>query len=320
MRAVLNTLIDELNRLKAAGMKNVSVSDEAMTALRTSLAKRAKTAPAPEPLSSLATPEKKAQEETPGNPPEIMPLVIEEKKPVFQLPKTQTKKLPPPSPFSLPDGDKELRWKWLLERVTGDAVCQTMIRPGKKIVLGVGNLDAAIMFVGEAPGAEEEIQGEPFVGPAGQLLTKIISATGLKREEVYIGNIMNWRPQLPVEAGGNQRGNREPTQEEMEYCLPFLRAQVEIVKPKILVALGSTAAKGLLGYNAFKTLGEVRGRWHEYLGTPLMVTYHPSYLLRRSEESENSGRKTKRTTWEDFMLVMEKVGMPVSEKQRKFFL
>src|ERR1044071_1299704 len=104
------------------------------------------------------------------------------------------------------------------------------------------------MFVGEAPGAEEEVQGEPFVGPAGQLLTKMIQAMGLKRSDVYIGNIMNWRPDLPTSAGQIQIGNRPPTEEEITYCLPYLRAQLEIVNPDLIVALGSTAAQGLFGY------------------------------------------------------------------------
>jgi len=185
---------------------------------------------------------------------------------------------------------------------------------GEKVVLGVGNLDAQIMFVGEAPGAEEEIQGEPFVGPAGQLLTKMIGGMGLKRPDVYIGNIMNWRPELPLSDGGTQIGNRPPTQEEMLYCLPFLRAQIEIVQPSLLVALGSTAAQGLLGFGTFKALGEVRGRWKEFAGKPLMVTYHPSYILR------SQTNRSKRMIWEDLLKVMERAPLPISDKQRGYFL
>ena len=182
------------------------------------------------------------------------------------------------------------------------------------MVLGVGSLDAALMFVGEAPGAEEEIQGEPFVGPAGQLLTRMIVAMGVAREDVYIGNIMNWRPGLPTAEGQEQVGNRPPTAGEMAYCLPFLRAQVEVVAPRFLVALGATAAQGLLGAGAFKTLGEVRGRWHDFGGIPLMVTYHPSYILR-----EPTPRR-KRLIWEDLLQVMERAGLPVSDRQRGYFL
>src|SRR5207248_9205792 len=126
------------------------------------------------------------------------------------------------------------------------------------VVLGVGSLDDKIMFVGEAPGADEEIQGEPFVGAAGQLLNKMILGMGLKREDVYIGNIMNWRPEMPTAPGVAQVGNRGPTEEEMRYCLPYLRAQIEVVNPDLIVALGKTAAEGLLGFGTFKALGDIR--------------------------------------------------------------
>ncbi|MBL9210384.1 MAG: uracil-DNA glycosylase, partial [Opitutaceae bacterium] len=214
----------------------------------------------------------------------------------------------------LPEGDKAARWAALLAAVINDPVCRASVRPGKKVVLGVGSLDARIMFVGEAPGAEEELRGEPFVGPAGQLLTRMIQAMGLKRADVYIGNIMNWRPQLPTVEGREQVGNRPPSEDEMRYCLPYLRAQIEVVAPEVLVALGSTAAQGLLGIGAFKALGEVRGRWHAFAGRPLMVTYHPSYILR------NQSNRSKRMIWEDLLKVMERAALPVSDKQRGFFL
>ncbi|HTU03796.1 MAG TPA: uracil-DNA glycosylase, partial [Candidatus Sulfotelmatobacter sp.] len=155
---------------------------------------------------------------------------------------------------------------------------------------------------------------EPFVGPAGQLLNKMIGGMGLTRADVYIGNILNWRPDLPVGPDGVQTGNRPPTEGEMAHCLPFLRAQVEIVNPRLLVALGATAAKGLLGPRAFGALGEVRGRWHDLGGRPLMVTYHPSYILR------NPTNRTKRLIWEDLLKVMERASLPISEKQRHFYL
>jgi DNA polymerase len=198
--------------------------------------------------------------------------------------------------------------------VENDAICRAHVRPGKKVVLGVGSLDAGIFFCGEAPGAEEEMQGEPFVGPAGQLLTKMIKAMGLERSQVYIGNIMNWRPEMPTAPGIEQVGNRPPTAEEMAYCLPFLRAQIEIVQPQLVVALGASAAAGLLGPASFKALGEVRGRWHSFAGRPVMVTYHPSYLLR------NNSNRSKRTVWEDLLQVMERAELPITPRQRNFFL
>ncbi|HWL17397.1 MAG TPA: uracil-DNA glycosylase [Opitutus sp.] len=323
MNLALAALTEELRRLKSAGVKNVSVSDESLAALRRAVGKRA----ADRPAKSAATSAASASEKTPVNESASTPAAptaapaLAPDLPAY-VPKAKaaeekaadTPAIPPPQPFTLPDGDKAARMAALKAHVLGDAVCCTNVRPGKQVVLGVGTLDARIMFVGEAPGAEEEVQGEPFVGPAGQLLTKMIGAMGLKREEVYIGNIMNWRPQMPVNASGVQYGNRPPTADEMAYCLPYLRAQIEIVNPDLLVALGSTAAQGLLGPGSFKALGEVRGKWKEFAGKPLMITYHPSYILR------NQSNRSKRMIWEDLLKVMEKAELPISEKQRGYFL
>lgn len=163
------------------------------------------------------------------------------------------------------------------------------------------------MFIGEAPGADEDAQGEPFVGRAGQLLTRIIKAMGFDRGEVYIANVLKSRPDLPKGAPGN----RPPTPEEMKNCLPFLIEQIRIVQPKVLVALGATAVEGLLGER--HPMYRMRGRWHEFEGTPLMITYHPSYLLRNQSPAE------KRKVWEDMLMVLEKIGRPISEKQRRYF-
>ncbi|HVU24243.1 MAG TPA: uracil-DNA glycosylase [Opitutus sp.] len=311
MRAALSILTEELRRLKSAGVKSVAVSDESLAQLRRAVAARgAGGAPAVAKVESRVTGRvagvKPAPQGEVAEPARAEAPVEEDA--------TRAGAIPLPEPFELPAGDKAARMAALRERVLDDAVCRAHVRPGKKIVVGVGNLDAKIMFVGEAPGGEEEVQGEPFVGPAGQLLTKMINAMGLQREDVYIGNIMNWRPEMPVNASGIQYGNRPPTPEEMRYCLPYLRAQIEIVDPALLVALGSTAAQGLLGPGTFKALGEVRGRWREFAGKPLMVTYHPSYILR------NQSNRSKRMIWEDLLKVMERAELPVSEKQRGYFL
>jgi DNA polymerase len=125
---------------------------------------------------------------------------------------------------------------------------------------------------------------------------------------------MNWRPDLPTADGGAQIGNRPPTEEEMCYCLPYLRAQIDVVNPELIVALGSTAAQGLLGFGSFKALGDVRGRWHAFADKPLMVTYHPSYILR---EPTN---KKKRMIWDDLLKVMERAALPITDRQRGYFL
>lgn len=148
-----------------------------------------------------------------------------------------------------------------------------------QFVFGAGNPEAGLMFVGEAPGEEEDRQGVPFVGEAGQLLTRIIEAMKLRREEVYICNTVKCRPPR----------NRQPTVEEMAECAPYLQKQIEIVRPRIICALGRIAAQALLQTSA--PLRELRGRLHEYRGIPVLVTYHPAALLRHAE--------WKRETWED---------------------
>ncbi len=306
MRHALTALTDELRRLKTAGVKTVSVSDASLAALRRVVTARNAGVPIAETGRSERVTSSVAAK--PYEPPA----------PSFEAkaaPKPAGPPLPAPPTVALPAGDKAARWNALLELVRRDPTCLAHVGPGKQVVLGVGHLDAKIMFVGEAPGAEEELQGEPFVGPAGQLLTKMIQAMGVPRADVYIGNIMNWRLAMATAPGAVQVGNRPPTEEEMRYCLPYLRAQIDIVNPAVMVALGKTAVEGLLGFGKFKTLGEARGRWHEFAGKPLMVTYHPSYLLRPPIDN-----RKKRLVWEDLLKVMERAAIPISEKQRGFFL
>ena len=132
---------------------------------------------------------------------------------------------------------------------------------------------------------------------------------GLPRDQVYMANIMKWRPEHD-----KPFGNRSPTAEEMSFCLPYLQAQIKIVQPKVLIALGNTAISGLLGPDPARRMGAIRGTWQTLEGTPLMATYHPSYLLRRDDSA------TKRQAWEDMLEVMEKVGLPISQRQRAYFL
>jgi DNA polymerase len=194
------------------------------------------------------------------------------------------------------------------ERVCACVKCPNLANSRTQTVFGVGNPNADVMFVGEAPGADEDAQGEPFVGRAGQLLTKIIKAMGFAREEVYIANILKCRPDTP----GSSYGNRPPTPVEMQTCRPYLMEQIDIIQPKVIVALGAVAVEGLLGTRA--PMRELRGRWDSFSGTPLMVTYHPAYLLRNQSPSE------KRKVWEDMMQVLERLEKPISDKQRNYFL
>ena len=177
------------------------------------------------------------------------------------------------------------------------------------MVFAVGNPAARLMLVGEAPGYQEEKEREPFVGPAGQKLNDILKAMGLRREDVYISNIVKFRPAMPKQT----TNNRKPTPEEMASCMPFVRAEIDIIKPECIIALGGTAAEGLLGLQGAVT--GMRGKWHDLAGLPARVTYHPSYLL----QSGATGN-AKRLLWEDMLEVMEKLGLPISDKQRAYFL
>jgi DNA polymerase len=316
-REQLLALNEELRRLKAEGRRTVAVSEEALATLRASLMEEPEEEVAVAGVTSLreARIPAVAGGADPG-PASTRPATV------LTPPAAPKPAAPPPAAtFTLPEGDKATRWNALREIVLSDKQCAAHVYPGKKIVFGVGSLDASIMFVGEAPGGDEEIQGEPFVGRAGQLLNRMIKAMGLERGQVYIGNILNWRPEMGVRnADGSQTGNRPPTAEEMAYCLPFIRAQIAIVQPKVIVALGKTAVDGLLGFDRFKSMGAARGSWHEYAGTPLRATYHPSYLLRQEGLTTASAKKIKRDAWEDLLAVMERAGVEISEKQRNYFL
>jgi len=186
--------------------------------------------------------------------------------------------------------------------------CPNLVASRTQVVYGVGNPFAELLFVGEAPGEEEDLKGEPFIGKAGQLLTKIIGAMEYTREEIFIANVLKCRPDMPA----GESGNRKPKPAEMATCLPWLTQQIELIKPKVIVALGLTAVEGLLGEP--RTMRDVRGKWLDYHGVPLMPTYHPAYLLRNQTLAE------KRKVWEDMLLVLEKLGRTISARQRGYFL
>jgi DNA polymerase len=172
-------------------------------------------------------------------------------------------------------------------------------------VPGEGKPNARIMFIGEGPGADEDAQGRPFVGRAGQLLDKVIAACGLKRGDVFIGNILKCRPPE----------NRDPRPDEIISCLPYLQRQIEIINPEIIVALGAHAARTLL--NTTKSIGQLRGQFHEYYAgigrapIKLMATYHTAYLLR------NYSQENRRRVWEDMKKVLDDLGLPIPEHGKK---
>ncbi|VVM06566.1 uracil-DNA glycosylase [Methylacidimicrobium tartarophylax] len=212
----------------------------------------------------------------------------------------------PPEPTDRPERARRL--EALRQTTAGCRRCPHLAAFRSQVVFGVGNPHARLLFTGEAPGAEEDRQGEPFVGPAGKLLTRMIQAMGLQREDVYIANILKCRPDLPP----GTPGNRKPAPEEMDTCLPYLREQISIIRPEIIVALGATALEGLTGLR--KGISALRGTFLDFQGTPLLPTFHPSYLLHKPD------LRLKRQVWEDLLLVMERLNLPISERQRGFFL
>ncbi len=302
MRAELDAIIEDLKRRRAEGEEWVYVSDGTLRELK----EKAGGVRGQKPEAGIRDVAEKGEAGSLQSSTSRPEASVLSKACGFQI-----APIPEPPELELPDGEKHTRWHWLRDLVLNCPVCRehARITEGKHVVFGVGNIDAEIFFCGEAPGAEEETEGEPFVGKAGQLLTKIIQAMGLQREDVYIGNILNWRP----EKENMEVGNRPPTAEEMAYCLPYLKAQVAIVEPKVIVALGMTAVNGLLGPDPQRRMGKIRGQWLDFEGAALIPTYHPSYLLRYATPEK------KRQVWEDMLQVMEKVGLPISEKQRGFF-
>jgi len=297
---LLDATIQHLENLKSRGVRHVAVTPETLRALAQ--------APAKTPISNFQSPIAKSSA-TPVAKMEA-PVSAPAKKLSAPVQSEIAGDPLPDSALRTPHSaiEKSAAFAALRERALACVKCPHLASSRKHVVFGVGNPDAQLMFVGEAPGADEDEQGEPFVGKAGQLLTKIIQATGLSRTDVYIANILKCRPDTP----GQSAGNRKPTPEEMQTCIPFLHEQIDLIQPKVIVALGTTAVEGLLG----KTVGitKLRGNWQTYRGTPLMPTYHPAYLLRNQAMSE------KRRVWEDMLAAMEKLGMPISEKQRNFFL
>ena len=296
---LLDATIQHLESLKASGVRHVAIAPETLRAL---------TLPAPPPAPRILHPENQSRPSVAATMPGPPPPSVAPKPAALALelpdgaPTAQSQIQNPKSEIEKAAAFAELRARALV-----CVKCPNLAASRKNVVFGVGNINAALMFVGEAPGADEDEQGEPFVGKAGQLLTKIIQAMGLQRGDVYIGNILKCRPDTP----GQTAGNRKPTPAEMQTCIPYLHEQIDLIRPKVLVALGGTAMEGLLNKTGITKL---RGRWHAYRGIPLMPTYHPYYLLR------NQALHEKRRVWEDMLQVMEKIGLPISEKQRNFFL
>lgn len=285
MHVGLSLIRQELKRLQAEGVDHVYVGDSTLEQMIQASADRPATKSKQATVGDLSS--------VP-----IQPVDAKKKNPFPAAPVLQ-----------LPEGSQSEQMQWLRQTVLDCPTCREHSGATGKVVFGEGAVEADLFFCGDAPGEDEARSGRPFVDKAGELLEKIISAMGLPRDQVYMANIMKWRPEHD-----KPFGNRSPTAEEMSFCLPYLQAQIKIVQPKVLIALGNTAISGLLGPDPARRMGAIRGTWQTLEGTPLMATYHPSYLLRRDDSA------TKRQAWEDMLEVMEKVGLPISQRQRAYFL
>ena len=313
---LLHAAIEHLQELKGRGVRFVSVSPDTLSGLgntgprSTAPQTQSPRTTAPQTTRPPVMASPLARPQTTARPPQSAPKPLEATTVSEQaLPLSLPGETVPSAPLpSLTPEAKAAAFAELRQRALSCVKCAHLAASRKNVAFGVGDINAQLMFIGEAPGADEDEQGEPFVGKAGQLLTKIIETMGLKRETVYIANILKCRPDTP----GQASGNRKPTPEEMHTCIPYLHEQIDLIRPKVMVALGGVAAEGLLGKTVFIT--KMRGQWHTFRGTPLMLTYHPAYLLRNQAPIE------KRRVWEDLLQVMDKLGMSVSEKQRRFFL
>jgi DNA polymerase len=292
---VLESTQQHLQALKASGVRFLNVQSETLAALQ-------RPPPAtdlsPAPCASNATEDQPPQEEHP---------------PKAQSP-TAAQDAPPAllGQPSFNGKSSSLEKAAAMEELRASAAvclkCPHLAKTRKNVVFGVGDIHSPLMFVGEAPGADEDQQGEPFVGAAGQLLTRIIHTMGFSRQSVYIANILKCRPDTP----GQTAGNRRPTSDEMRTCLPYLLAQIDLICPKVIVALGATAVEGLFG--KCEGISKLRGKFQMFRDIPLMPTYHPAYLLR------TQALRDKRKVWEDMLQVLEKLDRPISEKQRGYFL
>lgn len=284
----LDILLEELKRRKAAGIRRVSVSDEALASLKALAGAPAAFAPSP-----------------PARPgPGTAPAAVT---PVAAKPAAASAPPIADAPiFTLPAGTKAERMQALRQLVDACAETKKHLTAPHRPLLGHGSLDAKVVFVGEAPSLEEMEAGKAFAGAAGELLQKILAAAAIGPADCYFAPVMVWRPEPPT-----RYGKRPPTARELAFNLPYLRAQVDVVAPRIVVALGAQAFEALHGRTP--TITQARGRWFDLSGVPLMPTYHPNYLL------HNPSASAKRAVWEDFLLVMERLGLPISEKQRGYF-
>ena len=296
----LDILLEELKRQKAAGLRRVSISDESLASLKAlagapaaSPAPAAAAKPAPTPVGARTAAPVAAVR--PVTPVAVKPAVVATTPVIADAPI-----------FTLPSGTKAERMQALRQIVDACPETKKHLGGSYRALLGHGSLDAKVVFVGEAPSLEEMEAGKAFAGASGELLQKILAAAAINPADCFFAPVMVWRPEPPT-----QYGKRPPTARELAFNVPYLRAQIDVVAPRVVVALGAQAFEALHGRSP--TITQARGQWFDLGGVPLLPTFHPNYLLHSPSAS------AKRSVWEDFLLLMEKLGLPISEKQRGFF-
>jgi len=303
----LDILLEELKRQKAAGVRRVSITADSLAALKALAGTPAApaTAPAPAPAKAAPVPAPARPAAAPSTAPvrPVAPVAAAAPKPAVAAPIAP---IPDAPIFTLAAGTKAERMQALRQLVEACAETKKHLVAPQRPLLGHGSLDAKVVFVGEAPTIGEMEAGQAFAGESGELLQKILSAAAINQADCYFAPVMVWRPEPPT-----QYGKRPPTARELAFNLPYLRAQIDVISPRVVVALGAQAFEALHGRTP--TITQARGQWFDLGGVPLLATFHPNYLLHSPSAS------AKRTVWEDFLLLMEKLGLPISEKQRGFF-
>lgn len=293
----LDILLEELKRQKAAGVRRVSITADSLTALKALAG-----TPAVPVAQATPAPAKPAAAPSPAPVRPVTPVAAAPKPAVV----VSAAPIPDAPIFTLAAGPKAERMQALRQLIEACAETKKHLVAPQRPLLGHGSLDAKVVFVGEAPTIVEMEAGQAFAGESGELLQKILSAAAINPADCYFVPVMVWRPEPPT-----QYGKRPPTAREIAFNLPYLRAQIDVVAPRAVVALGAQAFEALHGRTP--SITQARGQWFDLSGVPLLPTFHPNYLLHTPSAT------AKRTVWEDFLLLMEKLGLPISEKQRAFF-
>jgi len=315
----LSALAEILEREKRRGAGTIALSPESESLLRAMPSTFRQTG---RPVVAVSRVEPKPADPVRPTQSRVEPTVV------MPLPMTEAP-LPPTATgkrFPIPvvaESDRTEAWvraqlNAIFKAVKNCPDCRGLGTLFETVVFAAGNPQAEIMFVGDAPEHEEEKQRKPFVGPAGQKLDQILKAMGLPRDQVYLTNLLKFRPKKG-DGRFQSTSDRQPQQDEMAVSLPYVRAEIEVVRPRVIVALGRTAAEGLLEKGG--SLVSFRESENEIDGIPVIVTCDLRYVLRQESEGDaQKAKAAKRLVWEDMLRVMDRVGMPVSEKQRNYFL